>query len=121
MTRTMICVACPMGCELKVELDDAGAITSVTGYTCKRGISYAQAEVTDPRRSFHSTLRVEGGASPLVSVKSAGPVPKGKLMDCARATKTVTAKAPIAVGDVLLPDVCGTGIDLVATTRVAAA
>ena len=121
MTREMICVACPIGCELTVELDGAGTITKVTGHTCKRGITYAEAEVTNPTRSFHSTIRVEGGAVPMVSVKSRGPVPKSLLMACAEATRGITVKAPVAVGDVLLPNVCGTGVDLVASTRVKAA
>ena len=119
MTREMICVACPMGCELKVEVE-GGAVASVTGHTCKRGVGYAETEITNPSRGFHSTLRVEGGAVPLVSVKSAAPVPKGLLMACAEATKHITAKAPIAIGDVLLRDLCGTGVDLIATNRVAA-
>jgi len=120
MTKNIICVACPMGCELRVDLDAAGGIENVTGNTCKRGLDYAQAEITNPTRSFHSTIRVEGGRAPLVSVKSAGPVPKGRLMDCAKATRGLQAKAPIAIGDVILPNVCGTGIDLVATSRVRA-
>ena len=121
MTRDIICVACPMGCELHVDLNAAGEIAEITGNTCKRGIDYAQAEITNPTRSFHSTVRVEGGRVPLVSVKSAGPVPKRQLLDCARATRGVNIKAPIAIGDVVVPDVCGTGVDLVATTRVRAA
>ena len=121
MTREIICVACPMGCGMQVEHTEAGEVTKVTGNTCKRGIAYAEAEITNPTRSFHSTVRVEGGALPLVSVKSAGPVPKSKLMDCAKATIDAKAKAPIAVGDVIVADVCGTGVDLVATTRVLSA
>jgi CxxC motif-containing protein len=121
MTRDIICVACPMGCGLRVELNGAGEIAGVSGHTCKRGEAYAQAEITNPTRMFHSTLRVEGGATPLVSVKSAAPVPKPRLMDCAKATRGIKIKAPVAIGDVLLPNVCGTGIDLVATGRVSAA
>lgn len=120
MTKHIICVACPMGCELHIDLDDAGTITSVTGNSCKRGIAYAEAEMTNPTRSFHSTVRVQGGSEALVSVKSSAPVPKAKLMDCAAATRGVQAKAPVAIGDVLIPDVCGTGVDLIATNRVAA-
>jgi len=30
-------------------------------------------------------------------------------------------KAPVAIGDIIVPDVCGTGVDLVATHRVKAA
>ena len=118
MTKDIICVACPMGCELHVDLNEAGGIENITGYTCKRGIDYAKAEITNPTRSFHSTVRVEDGATPLVSVKSAGPVPKRLLMDCAKATRGVKIKAPVAIGDVIVPDVCGTGVDLVATNRV---
>jgi len=120
MVKEMVCVACPMGCGLRVELD-GGEIADISGHSCKRGIEYARAEITNPTRMFHSTLRVEGGAAALVSVKSAGPVPKPKLLDCARATKGVRVRAPVAIGDVLLPDVCGTGVDLVATHRVAMA
>ncbi|MDR2752944.1 MAG: DUF1667 domain-containing protein [Oscillospiraceae bacterium] len=116
--RNFICVACPMGCELHVALDEKGGVAAVTGNNCKRGVAYAQAETTHPTRSFHSTVRVEGGNAPLVSVKSRAPVPKAMLMDCAKATRAAKAKAPIAIGDVLLADVCGTGIDLIATNRV---
>ena len=121
MTKNIICVACPMGCELHVDLNEAGGIEAIAGNTCKRGIGYAEAEITNPTRSFHSTVRVEGGAAPLVSVKSAGPVPKRLLIDCARATRGMRAVAPIAIGDVIVPDVCGTGVDLIATNRVKAA
>jgi CxxC motif-containing protein len=102
-----------------VELSDAGEVRSVTGNTCKRGESYAKTECTNPTRSFTSTVRVEGGDAPLVSVKSAKPIPRGKMLACAEATKAVVAKAPVAIGDVVLADVAGTGVDLVATNRVA--
>ena len=115
---TMICVACPMGCELHATIDSDNQVTDLKGHACKRGIGYAVAEVQNPTRGFHSTLKVEGGDLPLVSVKTAAPVPKSKLMACAEATRTITVKAPIAVGDILLPNVADTGIDLIATTRI---
>ena len=115
---TMICVACPMGCELIAQIDDTNNVTDLKGHACKRGWAYAEAEVQNPTRGFHSTLKVDGGDVPLVSVKSAGPVPKAKLMACAEATRLVTIKAPVAVGDVLIPNVADTGVDLIATTRV---
>ena len=121
MVKEMVCVACPIGCGLRAELNDAGEITDISGHSCKRGIEYAKAEITNPTRMFHSTVRVEGGAAPLVSVKTAKPVPKSRLTDCAIATKNVRIHAPVAIGDVLLPDACGTGVDLVATNRVAKA
>ena len=118
MISEIICVACPMGCGMQVEHTAAGEVSGVAGNTCKRGEAYARAELTNPVRSFHSTIRVTGGKAALVSVKSAAPVPKGKLMACAGATRGIRVRAPIAIGDVIVHNVCGTGIDLVATTRV---
>ncbi|MCL2446993.1 MAG: DUF1667 domain-containing protein [Oscillospiraceae bacterium] len=116
----MICTACPMGCSITATVDDNENIVNITGQNCGRGVAYARAEVANPARSFHSTLRVADGDLPMVSVKTTAPVPKNTLMDCAQATRGMIAKAPIAVGDVLLSDIAGTGVDLVATTRVTA-
>jgi len=121
VTKDMICVACPLGCELTALVGEAGGLAGVTGNQCRRGVAYAEAEIENPTRAFHSTLRVAGGTAPLVSVKSDRPVPKGLLLACAGATKHFAVKAPIQIGDVLVRDVCGTGADLIATCRVAAA
>ena len=51
----------------------------------------------------------------MVSVKTAGDVPKGRVFDVVRALTDVTATAPVHIGDVILADVAGTGIDIVAT------
>jgi len=117
MELNMVCVACPMGCQLTAQVE-GDELISVSGQNCGRGIAYARAEVANPARGFHSTLRVLDGDLPMVSVKTAAPVPKKSLMDCAAATRGITARAPIAVGDVLLANIAGTGVDLVATTRV---
>jgi len=114
----IVCTACPMGCNITATVDDNETLVNITGQGCGRGVAYARAEIANPARSFHSTLRVTNGELPMVSVKTAQPVPKNKLMDCAAATRNISTKAPIAVGDVLLRNIAGTGVDLVATTRV---
>ena len=58
--RERICIGCPMGCPLTVQLED-GEILSITGQTCKRGEVYARNEVTNPTRIVTSTVMVEGG------------------------------------------------------------
>lgn len=118
--RNLICIGCPMGCPITVTME-AGEIREVTGFTCKRGATYARKEVTNPTRIVTSTVRVEGGISPMVSVKTAQDIPKGKIFDCADALRTVQVKAPVAIGDVVLANVAGTGVDVVATKAVAAA
>ena len=56
MQKNIICVACPMGCGITVELSDSGEILSVTGNTCKRGDAYARSECTNPVRSLATTV-----------------------------------------------------------------
>lgn len=115
--RELICIGCPMGCPLTVELEN-GEIQTITGYTCRKGEIYARKEVTNPTRIVTSTVRVEGGRADMVSVKTREDIPKDKIFQCVKALKGVTVKAPIRIGDVVVADVAGTGVDIVATKEV---
>lgn len=115
MKKNLTCVACPLGCSITVELDDAGNILSVTGNTCKRGDAYARTEMTNPTRSLTSTVKVSGGAHPVVPVKSAAPVPKFMLFDCMKEINQVTLQAPVKIGQVVIHNILGTGVDIVTT------
>lgn len=112
--RELICIGCPMGCPLVVELEGSD-IVSVKGHTCKRGEVYARKEVTNPTRIVTSTVKVEGGKVDMVSVKTRDDIPKGKIFECVKALKGVTVKAPIHIGDVIVANVADTGVDIVAT------
>jgi len=118
-TRTLTCINCPMGCQLKVELEN-GEVKSVSGYTCRRGEIYARKEVTNPTRIVTSSVRAEGALSgeTMVSVKTASDIPKGKIFDVVRDLKDVMVKAPVHIGDVVKANVAGTGVDMVATRTV---
>lgn len=115
--RDLICIGCPMGCMITVSMEH-GEVVSVTGNTCKRGDTYARKEVTNPTRIVTSSVRVTGGVLPVVSVKTKEDIPKEKIADCMRALKEVTVKAPVHIGDVLLTDVAGTGVDIIATKEI---
>ena len=115
-TRTLTCIRCPRGCAVTVSLADDGTITSVTGNSCIRGDKYARDEVTHPVRVVTTTVPVVGSATEkMVSVKTAGDVPKDRVFDVVRALTDVTATAPVHIGDDILADVAGTGVDIVAT------
>lgn len=116
--RELICVSCPIGCAITVELDDNGEVLSVTGNTCKRGDSYARQECTHPERMLTSTVKVEGGRLTVVPVKSSLPVPKEMLFDCMKEINKITVKAPVHIGDVVLSNILDTGVDIVATNEV---
>lgn len=112
--RELTCIACPMGCNITVSLND-GEVVSVTGNTCPRGEKYARTECTHPVRSLTTTVKVDGGKHPVVPVKSAGAIPKEKLLECVAELRNVTVKAPVKIGDVIVDNICSTGVQIVAT------
>ena len=116
--KELTCIGCPLGCALTVTMND-NEVISVKGNTCPRVDAYARKEVTNPTRIVTSTVRVEGGVSPMVNVKTASDIPKSKIFECAAALKDVVAIAPVKIGDVLLSDVAGTGVDIVAAKNIA--
>ena len=117
-TKELTCIGCPLGCAITVTLTD-GAVSSVTGNTCPRGDAYARKEVTNPTRIVTTTVRVKGGVSPMVNVKTASDIPKTRIFDCIEALRDVEISAPVHIGDVILSDVCCTGVAIVAAKSVA--
>ncbi len=115
--RNLTCIGCPMGCPLTVVMN-GNEVVSVTGNTCKRGEIYARKEVTNPTRIVTSTVRVSGGSIDMVSVKTKEDIPKEKIFDCVKALKEIEVSAPVHIGDVVLENVAGTGVDIVATKNV---
>lgn len=112
----MICINCPKGCEMDVTVD--GGNVSVTGHTCPRGEAYAKAEVTNPTRMVTGLVRVAGMRKPL-PVKTKVAVPKAKISDVLFALSQTTVQLPVRIGDVIVPGVAGTDVDIVATANYA--
>lgn len=117
--REFVCIRCPLGCNITVETD-GDEIKSVIGNTCPRGADYVTKELKDPRRIVTSLVRVIGGELPVVSVKTESDIPKGQILKCVEALKKIEVRAPIHIGDVILEDVCGCGVNVVATAEVSA-
>lgn len=115
--RELVCVACPLGCGITVTLSDKGEVVDVTGNTCKRGDAYARSECTAPARSLTTTVKVDGVKAYVVPVKSAGPVPKGMMFDCMKVINEAKVSAPVKIGDVVIKNILGTGVDIVATNN----
>ena len=110
----LTCIGCPLGCNVKVTLEN-NIIISVEGNTCKRGEIYARKEITAPTRIVTSTVRVTGSDISMVSCKTASDIPKEKIFDVIDALKDISVAAPVRIGDVLVKDVSGTGVDIIAT------
>ena len=110
------CINCPVGCRLTVEMEN-GAVVSVTGNTCPRGVTYAKQECVDPLRMVTAVVPVAGSGMPL-SVKTRTPIPKKQIAACMKELAAVELTAPVAAGSVVLANVCGTGVDIIATKAV---
>ncbi len=111
----MICINCPKGCEMDVVVD--GDKVSVSGHSCPRGEAYAKSEVTNPTRMVTGLVRVAGMRKPL-PVKTKTAVPKSKIDEVLFAMHQATVQLPVKIGDVIIPNVASTEVDLVATANM---
>ena len=108
MKRNLTCIICPRGCDLTAEITESGV--TVTGNACPKGEEYAINECTNPVRTVTATVRVANRADTMVSVKTETPVAKGRMMEVMELLRSITVNAPIAIGDVVIEDACGSRI-----------
>ena len=88
------------------------------GNTCPRGAEYAHQELTAPKRNIATSVLVEGGVLPLASVRLTGPIPKEQIFAVNAAIHAVRLPAPVHVGQTVLANVLGLGVDVIATRNV---
>ncbi len=110
----LICINCPLSCALEV-YEEGGEVKEVKGAECKIGQRYAIEEFTNPRRMLTTTVRATGGLVPMLPVRSAEPIPRALLKDAVVTLARLVVDAPVAVGQVVYPDILGTGIDVIAS------
>ena len=112
----MICIVCPVGCHLEV-INDAKSETgyTVNGATCRRGEVYGVKEITNPTRVITSTVKFSGGLIRRLPVRTDSDIPKDKIFDCIKIINAVEVQAPIEVGQVIIENILGTGVNIVAS------
>jgi len=115
--RNVTCIVCPIGCKILVKTDGT-KLEIVGGNKCERGIEYARNETLDPRRMLTTSVLVNDGELPLVSVKSSKPIPKEKLFTVLKEIGEITVKAPVKSGQTIIKNAANTGIDIVTTKTV---
>ena len=115
--KNLTCIVCPVGCDIKITSEN-GKVISIEGNSCKRGEEYAISEFTDPKRTLTTTVKIEGGSLPVLPVKSDRPIPKNKLLECMQVINRVSVKAPVNIGDIVLNDILGMDINIIATKDI---
>ena len=118
-THNYTCINCPLSCPLELTEED-GEVLEVKGADCRVGEKYAVEEFRNPRRTVSTTVRVKGGVLPLLPVVSAAPIPKALVRDAVRILAKLTVNAPVADGQVIYPDILGTGVDVIASRKLMA-
>jgi CxxC motif-containing protein len=113
--KQFTCIMCPLGCTVTVKSDDKGDITEILGNTCKKGEAYARDEFKDPKRVLTSTVAIEGAEFPHLPVRTSGLIPKGRIIDLMKEIRKIKVKAPVKKGDVILANILGLDVDVIAT------
>lgn len=116
MEKEMICIGCPLGCNLIVKVD--GEEILVSGNTCPNGEKYAKEEISNPARIITSTVEVKNGELTRVSCKSQRAIPKDKIFDVMKEIRKKEVVAPVKIGDILIENVCDTDINIIATKNI---
>ncbi|MDR0638806.1 MAG: FAD-dependent oxidoreductase [Spirochaetaceae bacterium] len=111
----LICIVCPKGCHLQVDEKNDCA---VTGNDCVRGAEYGKQEISNPTRVLTSTVCASGGVISRMPVKTDKNIPKGKIFDAMKLLDEFEVKAPVKSGEVVIPAICGTEANFIATRGV---
>jgi CxxC motif-containing protein len=114
--KEIVCIGCPLGCLVKINLEANGSISSFTGNQCQKGQEYAAAEFQHPVRVLTATVLTEGSQRRLLAVRTDKPVSKEKLKEIMRLTAHIRVKPPVKVGQKITSNIAGTGANLKSTT-----
>ncbi len=115
--QDLVCIICPAGCELEVSGD--GDEWQVRHHRCVKGIEYARKEVTAPERELTSTVALRGSArEKRLPVRLDRPIAKSLILPVVAVIRQATAQAPVEMGDLILGDVLGLGVNVIASRSV---
>ena len=109
MKQQLVCIVCPKGCRITVEDGQ------VSGASCERGVAYALKETTHPTRVITSPVCIDGAALPRLPVKTDRDIPKESIFEAMKLLDGLVINAPVHVGDVIVPAICGTDASWIAT------
>jgi len=117
VVKKLICIECPAGCTLSVEIKGS-RVVSVTGHTCEKGEVYAQSEIENPVRIVTSTVMTTFEVVKLLPVRTDLPIPKARIFDAMDAIRKIIVKKPLNAGDIVVANFLNLGINLIATRDI---
>jgi len=112
--KKLYCITCPAGCHLTIT--GTGRDIIVEGNKCDMGYDFALTEMTNPMRTLTTTVRTKFPGIPVISVRTAGEIPKGKLMEAMHELSEVIIETELGCGDTVLENVAETGVSVIVTS-----
>lgn len=105
-------IRCSRGCRLTVRV--CGESISVSGNACPDGEEYGRQEATDPLRPLLTTVATDNPSGLRLAVRTDRDFPVSRMLEAMAVLDAVTARSPLQTGDVLVENLLGTGISVVA-------
>jgi len=116
--KTKLCIVCPNGCRLSAVESAEGSGYAISGNKCQRGIDFAIAEITNPMRTLTTTVRTSFPGVPVLPVRTAGEIPKGKIREAMNCINTINVSRPLGIGETVAENILGLGVDIIATSDI---
>jgi CxxC motif-containing protein len=122
-TVEILCIVCPNGCRLHAEKSAESEGTVIEGYAisgnrCKRGVDFAIAEITNPTRTLTTTVRTSFPGAPVLPVRTAGEIPKGKIREAMDCINAITVSRPMGIGEIVAENILGLGVNVIVTSDI---
>jgi CxxC motif-containing protein len=113
MEKQLICIECPIGCNLTVDYEGC-KVTKVSGNNCPKAEQYAMAEIENPSRILTSSVLCDGLDLKMLPVRTDKPIPKNKMLDAMQEIKRIRVSNQVSTGAVIKENFLGLGVNLVA-------
>ena len=113
MIKNLTCIECPKSCALTVDIENC-RVVKVEGGKCPKGEEYAISEIESPQRILTSVLACRGLALRMVPVRTDRPIPKARVLEAASQIRKIKLERPVKLGEVIVRDFLGLGVNLIA-------
>jgi CxxC motif-containing protein len=112
----LTCLLCPVGCEIEAARAERGL--DVRGHMCEKGVEFATEEILHPKRNLATSVPAGGRPAVMISVRLSAAVPRDMLFPIRAEIAKLRPALPVARGQVLIANVLGAGVDVIATRSV---
>jgi len=116
--RKMICISCPLGCNIEVFRDESVSGFSVSGNKCELGKEYGVKEMTNPTRLLTTTIKLKNSHLKRLPVRTDLPIPKVLIKNCMREINRIEVSAPVEAGMILVENILGTGANVISSRSI---